>query len=78
MIASAQPRPKQISTFAFHAAFVAMLPDIRRHALAAFRHLDPEARAEAVQEVTANAFVAFHRLAEMDKIDLAYPLANCQ
>jgi len=73
MISSAQPRPKQISARAFHAAFVAMLPDIRRHAMAAFRHLDREAQAEAVQEVSANAFVAFHRLAELDKLDLAYP-----
>jgi len=50
-----------------------MLPDIRRQAVIAFRDLNPEAQAEAVQEVTANAFVAFHRLAELGKTDVAFP-----
>ena len=73
MIARTEPRPKRLSTSALHSKFLAMLPAIRRLALIAFRDLDPEAKAEAVQEVTANAFVAFHRLAEQGKADLAYP-----
>ena len=58
---------------AWHAPFLAMLPTIRRHAKIAFRHLDPEAREEAVQEVICNACCAVARLAELDKLDLAYP-----
>jgi len=50
-----------------------MLPAIRRHAAIAFSDLDPEAKAEAVQEVTANAFAAFHRLAELGKANVAHP-----
>ena len=73
MIATARPHRKCLSTRVLHAAFLAMLPDIRRNALIAFRDLDPEAKAEAVQEVTANAFVAFARLAELGKTDVAYP-----
>ena len=73
MIATARPRRKCLSTRVLHAAFLAMLPDIRRNALIAFRDLDPEAKAEAVQEVTANAFVAFARLAELGKVNVAYP-----
>jgi len=73
MIASAKRRPRRLSTRVLHAAFLAMLPDIRRHAAIAFSDLDSEAKAEAVQEVTANAFAAFHRLAELGKADVAYP-----
>lgn len=58
---------------AWHAAFLAMLPAIRTHAKIAFRHLNPEAREEAVQETTCNACCAFKRLAELGKLELAYP-----
>ena len=58
---------------AWHATFLDMLPSIRTHAKIAFRHLDPEARQEAVQDVVCNACCAFARLAELDKLDLAYP-----
>jgi hypothetical protein len=50
-----------------------MLPSIQRYAKCAFRHLDPERRADAVEEVVANAAVAFVRLVELEKTDLAYP-----
>ncbi len=72
MIASAK-QLRHRSAPAWHAGFLAMLPAIIRHARIAFSDLDPEAKAEAVQEVTANAFAAFHRLAELGKADLAYP-----
>ncbi len=46
------------SSPAWHAGFHAKLPIIARHAKVAFRHLDPEARAEAVQKTICNACVA--------------------
>ncbi len=72
MIALAnQPAPSPVPTW--HARFLAMLPAITRYASVAFRDLRPEAKREAVQEVIANCFVAFRRLHELDKLDLAYP-----
>ena len=53
--------------------FVQFIPAIKRHARVAFRNLRPQERAEAVSEVVANAFVAFRRLAERGKLDVAYP-----
>jgi hypothetical protein len=63
---------------AWHAGFLAMLPTIQKQVRVAFRHLDPEAREEAIQEALANAAVAYCRLFERGKVDLAYPtvLAN--
>jgi DNA-binding NarL/FixJ family response regulator len=52
-----------------------MLPVIRTQARFAFRHLGPEARQDAVQEAVANALVAFVRLVELRKTDVAYPSA---
>jgi len=57
----------------WHAAFLAMLPVIERVARRAFRRLRAEAREEFVQEAIANALVAFVRLVELGKQDLAYP-----
>ena len=72
MIARAKPRrPRRLPHW--HQGFMAMLPAIQTHAKVAFRHLDREAREEAVQEVTANAAVAYARLFELGKVDLAYP-----
>jgi hypothetical protein len=71
MIARAKPhRPRRAP--GWHAGFLTMLPAIQAHAKVAFRHLDPEAKQEAVQEVTANAAVAYARLFDLGKIDLAY------
>jgi hypothetical protein len=50
-----------------------MLPSIRRYARCAFHHLGAEHREDAVEEVIANAAVAFARLAALEKTDLAYP-----
>tara|TARA_R110002049_G_scaffold85538_1_gene217411 strand:+ start:88 stop:732 length:645 start_codon:yes stop_codon:yes gene_type:complete len=47
--------------------FLAILPEIRRHALFAFRTLRAEAKEEAVSETIANVFVAFNRLMEQGK-----------
>ena len=66
-----QSRPrKPIATW--QAQFLAVLPAIETHAKISFRHLDPENRAEMIQEVICNACCAFKRLAELGKTDLAY------
>ena len=59
----------------WQASFLVMLPLIETHARLVFRRLDPEARDDAVQEVLANAFVAFARLVERQRADEAYPSA---
>lgn len=53
--------------------FEAMLPAIRQMAQFAFRTLPAWEREEAVSDVIVNAFCAFRRLVDLDKIDLAYP-----
>ena len=50
-----------------------MLPAIQQWAVFVFRHLGKEAREDAVQEVIANALVAYARLVELNKTDAAYP-----
>jgi hypothetical protein len=57
----------------WHQAFLAMLPVIEAHARCVFRHRDAEARQEAIQEVIANALVAYTRLCALGKVELAYP-----
>ena len=59
----------------WHAAFEAMLPVIETHAKVAFRHLDPDAREEAVQETVCNACRAYARLVELGKAAVAFPSA---
>jgi hypothetical protein len=61
-----------------HDRFLEMLPRIRSQASVAFRQLRPEHKAELIQEVLANAFVAFARLVRRGKANVAYatPLAN--
>lgn len=58
--------------------FLALLPDIHTYLRFAFRRLPGERRQEAVQEALANALVAYRRLAELGKTDVAYatPLAR--
>ena len=57
----------------WHKKFLSMLPQITAYAKFAFRHLRPEARSEAVQEVVANALKAFARLVELNKVGIAFP-----
>jgi len=52
--------------------FVALLPVILRYVAPAFRTLNPDAKAEAVQECVANACVAYARLVERGKESLAF------
>ena len=60
------------------AAFLQMLPIIRRSAQIAFRKVPPELKHDLIQEAVANSFVAFTRLVERGKADraLASPLAR--
>jgi hypothetical protein len=79
MIAIAQPSTSVASRDIDHSTgqelFLAMLPRIRRHAELSFRRLDPNAREESVAEAVAYAWWAFRRLAELDRLSLAYPSA---
>jgi hypothetical protein len=61
------------SAVPWHEGFLAILPAIRLHALVSFRRLDPESRAEAVQNCIANSMIAYARLYELGKVELAYP-----
>jgi len=71
MIASVKQLRRR-PTPGWHAAFQTMLPAIIRHAKIAFRDHDPEQREELTQETVANCLVAFVRLVELGKTDLAY------
>lgn len=73
MIRLTSPRRRPVPSW--HQRFLAMLPAIETHARLVFRHLGPEARADAVQETIANALVAFVRLVQLEKTDVAYPSA---
>ena len=68
--ASPAPAPRR-----WHRHYLSLLPAILKHAKIAFAYLKPEARAEAVQEVVANAYQAYARLVELGKTDLAYATA---
>ncbi len=71
MIAEAKTSPSTT----WHHAFLAMLPAITRHSRIAYASLDPEARDEAIQETVCNALVAYYRLVQLGKTDVAYPSA---
>ena len=73
MIAPARPVRRRQRYANWQELFLNMLPVIENCASRAFRSLDPEGREDAVQEVIANATVAFARLVQLDKADLAYP-----
>lgn len=73
MIVPSKPSLRSSRSYAWQRQFVAMLPTIVSRARAAFRMVGDEAREEAVQNVVANSLVAFVRLVESGKADLAYP-----
>ena len=75
MIAVAKQTSSKKSLDADHVRYLEMLPTIRRNARLAFRGFNPELRDELVCEVVANAFVAFARLVEQGKADLALAYA---
>ena len=69
MVRSSSQRKSNVP---WHEGFLALLPAIRLHAVIAFRRLNPEARAEAIQNCIANALIAYTRLYELGKVELAY------
>ena len=77
MVAFSKPNCSRRSSPAWQDVFLALLPTIRRNVRLCFRLLPPELREEYVQEAICNACCAVARLAELDKLDLAYacPLA---
>lgn len=66
-----QLRPK-LSRTVVRNRFPELLPQIEYYANCAFRKMDRERREDAIQEVRANAWCAYHRLVELGKEDLAY------
>jgi hypothetical protein len=73
VIARQKPIRRQASVPDWHHQFLEMLPVIRKYADNAFQRLGTEGREDAVHEVIANALVAFVRLVQLGKADLAYP-----
>jgi hypothetical protein len=73
MIAIAEPVKRQTRTSKWQTGFIAMMPDIMKYAQTAFRQLGSEARYEAVQEVIVSAMLAYFRLYQRGKVELAYP-----
>jgi len=73
VIARQKPVRRQAPVPDWHHQFLAMLPVIRKYADHAFQYRDSEAREDAVHEIIANAVVAFARLVQLGKADLAYP-----
>jgi hypothetical protein len=69
MVRSASQRK---STPPWHEGFLNLLPAVRLHSAVSFRQLDPEAKAEAIQNCIVNAMIAYLRLYELGKVDLAY------
>lgn len=57
---------------AWHAGFLQLLPIIREQLRFLLRKLQPDERAEAMAECIANVAVAYARLYEQGKIDVAY------
>ena len=72
MIAHQSPAHESLNV-APNKLFLSMLPAFVGYARKALRNLPPEAREDALCEVVANTFVAFTRLVERGKKDLAYP-----
>lgn len=58
--------------------FLALLPAIEQQARYAFHGLTEELREELIQEVRARSWLAYDRLCELDKPDIAYPTPLAQ
>jgi RNA polymerase sigma factor (sigma-70 family) len=65
-------RPPRPTSNAWQAAFLSLLPTIRKYAESAFRYLHATEREEAIQEAIANACVAYARLVQQDRSDRAF------
>ena len=78
MIAFAKPPCRKRSAPAWHKQFLEMLPQLREQACHAFRAAKHEVQEELIAEVVANAYVAFARLVERGKAELAFPTPLAQ
>ncbi len=78
MVAPIKRRPVKSTRPKWHKSFLRMPPKIVSYARSAFGRLRAEAREDLVQEVVANACVAFRALWNRGKQSIAYPtvLAN--
>jgi hypothetical protein len=78
MLAVNEPPCSSSTEPVYHAAFLAMLPAIRRTAQIAFRKTQPELKQDLIEEVVANCFVAYARLVNRGQADRALhsPLAR--
>ena len=72
MIALARKCARKTPAPAWHAGFLKLLPRITRYAQAAFAKLPAERREDLVQEAVANAMVAYVRLFERGKTEVAF------
>ena len=63
---------RSVSRPKWHKSFLRMLPKIVSYARTAFHHRDPESREDLIQEVVANACVAFKALWDRGKQSIAY------
>jgi hypothetical protein len=75
MVAPATEIRHKKSPTAWHDAFGAMLPAIRKQASYAFRHMRPQAKKDAVAEVVCAVCTAFAWLVAQGKAHVACPSA---
>lgn len=75
MIAFAKKAKRKRACSDWQAAFLRILPAIRRYARFAFRGAPSETLDDLVEEVIANAFVAYARLVKAGKRDAVFPSA---
>ena len=73
MVSPARSPQSRFSIAKCQAAYLQMMPAIKRHARIAFRYLKPEAKQEAVQNVLCNTWAALVGLARRGKLDQAFP-----
>ena len=76
MIATARSSSATSKNTNAYDEFLTMLPRNLTHAAIASAGWSAEAREDAIQEVVANCYVAFARLVEQDRSDLAYPFST--
>jgi len=72
MIAFARDDSEETATPAWHAGFLALLPQIQECLRFAFRKLPACERDEAMAEAVANTAIAYARLYERGKLDVAF------
>ena len=73
MITKAKPAPQPKRRSNWQVGFLAMMPSIVTYARRAFRYLDAEAQSDGVQEILVSTMLAYARLCQRGKVNLAYP-----